>query len=88
MSSINVNTVAAGGGGRGGGGAPSGCNFLSCLINFDEERADRLTTMPHTCSKFAINAVDSRKCVSFWGSAPEANAFSLRFRLLAVGGFI
>ena len=71
--------------GAGRGGAPSGCNFL---INFDEERADRLTTMPHACSKFAKNAIDSRKCVSFWDSAPEANAFTLRFRLLAIGGFI
>ena len=50
--------------GAGRGGAPSRCNFLSCLINFDEERADRLTTMPHTCRKFAKNAIDSRKCAS------------------------
>ena len=79
--------MAAEGGGRGGGhmppgagrgGAPSGCNFKknSKLSNKNKqiltrnERTGYPQSLPH--SKFvAKNAIDSRKCVSFWGSAPD-----------------
>ena len=61
--------------GAGRGGAPSGCNLhknskLSNKILTRNERTGYPQSLPH--SKFvAKNAIDSRKCVSFWGSAPD-----------------
>ena len=90
--------AAEGGGSEGGhmppgagrGGAPSGCNFKknSKLSNKNKqiltrnERTGYPQSLPH--SKFvAKNAIDSRKCVSFWGSAPDPLAAAL-FWLLTI----
>ena len=71
--------------GAGRGGAPSGCNFKknSKLSNKNKqiltrnERTGYPQSLPH--SKFvAKNAIDSRKCVSFWGGAPDPRCGSLQ----------
>ena len=84
-----------GGGGGGGGicprvpverGAPLGCNLKknSKLSNKNKqiltgnERTGYPQSLPH--SKFV--AIDSSKCVSFWGSAPDPAGGAYSYKLL------
>ena len=91
----SAQAVAAGGGGGGAyapgrrsrGGAPSGCNFKkkSKLSNKNKQILTRneRTGYPQSHCHVAKNAIDSRKCVSFWGSAPDPLAAAL-FWLLTI----